>query len=132
MKIDFQKAFDSISWDYLLEELKVRDFPPLWIVWMRSLLISSTSFLKINRLKGQSFYHRKGLRQDDPLSPLLFILAVDSLQAMINKIWDELVDLPMARATLLQFANDTAIVTPTHAKNIKLIIATLETFAQVS
>jgi Reverse transcriptase (RNA-dependent DNA polymerase) len=77
MKIDFQKAFDSISWDFLLEVFRVRCFPPLWIVWMRSLLISS--FLKINGLKGQSFYHRKGLRQDDLLSPLLFILTVDSL-----------------------------------------------------
>jgi Reverse transcriptase (RNA-dependent DNA polymerase) len=129
MKIDFQKAFDSISWDFLLEVLRVRGFPPLWIVWMRSLLISSTSFLKINGLKGQSFYHRKGLRQGGPLSPLLFILAEDSLQAMINKIRDKLIDLPMARTILLQFADDTAIVTPTHAKNIKLIMATLKTFA---
>jgi Reverse transcriptase (RNA-dependent DNA polymerase) len=96
---------------------------------MRSLLISSTSFLKINGLKGQSFYHRKGLRQGDPLSPLLFILAEDSLQAMINKIRDKLIDLPMARTILLQFADDTAIVTPTHVKNIKLIMATLKTFA---
>jgi Reverse transcriptase (RNA-dependent DNA polymerase) len=129
MKIDFQKAFDSISWDFLLEVLRVRGFPPLWIVWMRSLLISSTSFLKINGLKGQSFYYRKGLRQGDPLSPLLFILAEDSLQAMINKIRDKLIDLPMARTILLQFADDTTIVTPTHAKNIKLIMATLKTFA---
>jgi Reverse transcriptase (RNA-dependent DNA polymerase) len=99
---------------------------------MRSLLIFSISFLKINRLKSQSFYHRKGLRQDDPLSPLLFFLSVDSLQAMINKIRDELIVLPMAMTTLLQFADDTTIVTPAHAKNIKLIMATLETFAQVS
>jgi hypothetical protein len=51
---------------------------------------------------------------------------------MINKIRDELIDLPMTRTTLLQFVDDTAIVTPAHAKNIKLIMATLETFAQVS
>jgi Reverse transcriptase (RNA-dependent DNA polymerase) len=51
---------------------------------------------------------------------------------MINKIKDELIDLTMARTTLLQFADDTAIVTPAHAKYIKLIMTTLETFAQVS
>jgi hypothetical protein len=98
---------------------------------MCSLLISSTSFLKINELKGQLFYHRKELRQYDQLSPLLFILTVDSLQAMIIKIKDELIDLHMARTTLLQFADDTAIVTPAHVKNIKLIMTTLEIFAQV-
>jgi Reverse transcriptase (RNA-dependent DNA polymerase) len=99
---------------------------------MCSLLISSTSFLKINGLKGQSFYHRKGLRQGDPLSLLLFIMAVGSLQAMISKIRDELIDLPIAMTTLLQFADDTPIVTLAYAKIIKLIMTTLETFAQVS
>jgi retron-type reverse transcriptase len=46
MKIDVQKAFDSISWDYLIEVLRARSFPPFWIMWMRNLLISSTSYLK--------------------------------------------------------------------------------------
>jgi Reverse transcriptase (RNA-dependent DNA polymerase) len=58
LKVVFQKAFDSISWSFLLEVLKVRGFMTIWIVWIRSLLISSTSFLKINGLKGPSFYHR--------------------------------------------------------------------------
>jgi retron-type reverse transcriptase len=35
MKIDFQKVFDSISWDYLLEVFRARSFPLLWIVWMQ-------------------------------------------------------------------------------------------------
>jgi Reverse transcriptase (RNA-dependent DNA polymerase) len=81
IKIDFQKAFDSISWDFLFEVMRARGFPPLWIIWIHSLLISSTSFIKLNGLKGQPFYHRQGLRQGDQLSPLLFILAVDSLHS---------------------------------------------------
>jgi hypothetical protein len=58
---------------------------------------------------------------------------------MINKlgghdkqIRDDLIDLPMMRTFLLQFADDTTNITPAHAKNIKLIMATLETFAQAS
>jgi ribosomal protein L34 len=107
-------------------------FPPLWIVWIRSLLISSTSYLKINDIKGEPFYHRKGLRQGDPLSPLLFIIAVDSLQAMIQNLNDDLINLPMAKTTLFQFADDTTIIMPAHATNVKIIMATLDSFARAS
>jgi Reverse transcriptase (RNA-dependent DNA polymerase) len=134
MKIYFQKAFDSILWDYLLEVLRVRGFPPLWIAWMHRQLISSISFLKINGHKGQSFYHRKGKDYAKATPYHHFSLSSLSLQlrTMMNNIRDDLVDLPMVKTTLLQFADDTAIVTPTHAKNIKLIMTTLDAFAQVS
>jgi hypothetical protein len=51
---------------------------------------------------------------------------------MISKIRDEIIDLHMARTILLQFTDYTPIVTLAHAKNIKLIMTTLEIFAQVS
>jgi Reverse transcriptase (RNA-dependent DNA polymerase) len=57
MKIDFQKAFNTLSWDFLLEALGAKGFPNLFISWVKNLLIFSTSFLKINGLKGDTFYH---------------------------------------------------------------------------
>jgi Reverse transcriptase (RNA-dependent DNA polymerase) len=66
LKVDFKKAFDSLSWNFLLEVLIVRGFPPRCIAWVRNFLISSTSYLKVNGLKGTPFYYRRGLRQGDP------------------------------------------------------------------
>jgi Reverse transcriptase (RNA-dependent DNA polymerase) len=75
IKIDFKKAFDTISWDYLLNLMRAKRFPDRWISWIYNLLISSSSTIRINGQEGTTFFHRQGLRQGDPLSPMLFILA---------------------------------------------------------
>jgi Reverse transcriptase (RNA-dependent DNA polymerase) len=74
----------------------------------------------------------KGLRQDDLLSPLLFILTTNALQSMFQKLQESLVQLPTTSTTLLQFADDTVIITPAHTHNIKLTMATLHAFGAIS
>jgi hypothetical protein len=51
---------------------------------------------------------------------------------MIHKLQNDLLELPTAKTTLLQFADGTAIVMSAHPTNIKLIMATLDAFAEVS
>jgi Reverse transcriptase (RNA-dependent DNA polymerase) len=56
-KIDFLKAFDTLSWEYIIEVLDAKGFPKLWITWINNLLISTTSHIKINGTRGEYFYH---------------------------------------------------------------------------
>ena len=49
------------------------------------LLGSSSSRVLLNGVPGEVFYHRRGLRQADPLSPMLFILVMDVLNSLIEK-----------------------------------------------
>jgi Reverse transcriptase (RNA-dependent DNA polymerase) len=66
------------------------------------------------------------------ISPLLFILAVDTLQAMVHELKTELTDFATTQTTILQFADDTTIITLAHPRNIKLLMTMLEVFAAMS
>ena len=88
-KLDITKAFDSISWPFLVEVLKQLGFGQIWRDIICGLLTSSSTQVMLNGFPGQHIIHRRGLRQGDPLSPLLFILAMDVLVYMFSKAEEE-------------------------------------------
>ena len=52
-----------------------------------NILSSGSSSVLLNGIPTKMFTCKRGVRQGDPLSPLLFVLAVDLLQTIINKAW---------------------------------------------
>jgi hypothetical protein len=84
IKLDISKAFDSVRWDYLLSILEHGGFPPRRRDWIASLLTTSTSRVLLNGLPLDAIQHGRGLRQGDPLSPLLFNLSIDPLHRILH------------------------------------------------
>jgi hypothetical protein len=71
-KIDFEKAYDKVKWHFLQQVMRMKGFDPKWCQLIEQFVRGGSVGIKINDDIGHYFQTRKGLRQDDPLSPMLF------------------------------------------------------------
>jgi hypothetical protein len=61
-------------------------FPHGWLQWMSAILSSASTKVLINGTLGDRISHARGLRQGDPLPPMLFLLIMEVLSAVIKKV----------------------------------------------
>ncbi|GKB58696.1 RNA-directed DNA polymerase, eukaryota [Tanacetum coccineum] len=87
-KVDFEKACDSVRWDFLDDVLKMFGFGDKWCNWIQSCLRSLRGLIIINGSPTEEFQFYKGLQQSDLLSPFLFILIMESLHLSFQRVVD--------------------------------------------
>ena len=115
LKLDYEKAYDRVNWDFLFEILRTRNFSPTWIRWIEQLVIGGSIGVNLNGEESSFFKPSKGLRQGEPNSPLLFNLVGDVLTRLLNKAVSEnligglFTDLEVGGVVSLQYADDTII-----------------------
>jgi hypothetical protein len=85
LKLDISKAFDSVAWPFLVEVLQHLGFGLICHDIISGLLASSSTQVLMNGILGERIVHQRGMRQGDPLSPMLFILVMDVLSHMVAK-----------------------------------------------
>jgi hypothetical protein len=114
LKLDFRKAFYMVSWDFLFKILHKSGFDQKWINWIHSLTSTAKIATLLNKISRPWINNKRGLRQGDPLSPLLFLLVVDVLQQIIKRFSIEghilhpiVLDSP---CLVIQYADDTLIL----------------------
>lgn len=85
VNIDFEKAFDSVDWTFLLSVLENLNFGASFIRWIRTLYSNISSCIMNNGNTSSYFSIGRGVRQGDPLSPYLFIMIVEMMAAKIRQ-----------------------------------------------
>ncbi|WVZ52762.1 hypothetical protein U9M48_003790, partial [Paspalum notatum var. saurae] len=113
LKLDISKAFNSVSRAFLLEVLSHLGFGQNWRNLVTNLLATSSTQIILNGAPGEPIYHQRGLRQGDPLSPMLFILVMDVLNSLFVKAGEEGLLQPIANRSAEQrvslYADDVAL-----------------------
>lgn len=136
LKLDITKAFDSVSWAFLLEVLRKLGFGSRWCNLICGLLSSSSTQVLLNGIPGETIKHRKGLRQGDPLSPMLFILVMDVLNLMFTRASCAGLLQPLSRRPIQHrislYADDVALFLQPTAADITLSLRLLHLFGKAS
>ena len=133
------KAYDSIDWGYIDEVMLKMGFPTLWRKWIKECIGSATASVLVNGSPTDEFSLGRGLRQGDPLSPFLFLLAAEGFNVLmeslaVNNLFSgyKVGNNDMTVVSHLQFADDTLILGEKSWANIRVMCAILLLFESLS
>ena len=84
-KLDMEKAYDQINWNYIFKVLQKMGFGAKWVKWIKR-CISTTSFsVLINDSPAGFFNSSRRPRQGDPLSPYPFVIGMEVFSILMDK-----------------------------------------------
>ncbi|XP_057432258.1 uncharacterized protein LOC130725012 [Lotus japonicus] len=116
-KVDFEKAYDSVRWDFLYYMMHRMNFGDQWISWIKGCIEPTRVSVLINGSPSGEFSMGKGIRQGDPITPFLFFIIAEGLNGLMRQAVDlhQFKGYCFGRQTneevsILQFADDTLFI----------------------
>ncbi|XP_028193184.1 uncharacterized protein LOC114378756 [Glycine soja] len=137
-KVDYEKAYDSVSWNFLMYMMRRMGFSPKWIKWIEGCVKSASISVLVNGSPTIEFIPQRGLRQGDPLAPFLFNIAAEGLNGLMRRAVEYnlykpfLVSANRVPINILQYADDTIFFGEAAKENVEAIKVILRSFELVS
>ncbi|XP_021839984.1 uncharacterized protein [Spinacia oleracea] len=138
VKLDMNKAYDRVRWDFLFQALHEFGFPPYWVNIIRQCVTSVSYQVLVNGEPSRSFNPKCGLRQGNPLSPYLFVLCMEVLSALLRRAEQEhlIQGISVCRGASsishLFFADDSLLFFRVSPRECDQVISILEEFSGLS
>ncbi|XP_074318577.1 uncharacterized protein LOC141655393 [Silene latifolia] len=137
IKIDLRKAYDTVEWEFIHQILNALKFPTRFINLIMVCVSSPSYSLHVNGSTFGYFQGKRGLRQGDPLSPLLFTLAMEYLSRILHvvSLQDTFRFHPMCghiKLNHLLFADDLLMFCKGNAASIMWLLRYFSTFSAAS
>jgi hypothetical protein len=140
-KLDMEKAYDHVNWNFLLYLLRRCGFGEKWCMWIKQCISTARFSVLINGSPVGYFGSSRGVRQGDRLSPFLFVLVMEAFSRMIGAITSrglisgfDVGSSVQSRVVVfhLLFADDTLVFCGADESQIRHIGALLVCFKAVS
>lgn len=133
IKVEIMKAFDTLRWDYLFTILDHMNFPDKYIKWVKLCVTTASFSINLNGALTGRFSSSRGLRQGDPLSPCLFIIAMEGFNQLLKqKIRQQIFHYhprcEKLELTSLAFADDLFILCKADTQSVIVVKEILEEF----
>ncbi|XP_070036364.1 secreted RxLR effector protein 78-like [Nicotiana tomentosiformis] len=128
------KAYDRMSWSFLVEVLKRFGFDDHWIDMIWRMILDVWYSIIINGTRRGFFTSSQGLKQGDPISPSLFILAAEVLSRSLNALHESADFVPFTMSSRdplinhLVYADDIVIFTGGNNRSVKLIMKQIRNY----
>ncbi|CAL1380641.1 unnamed protein product [Linum trigynum] len=138
VKIDLEKAYDRLRWDFLRDTLIEVGLPSSWIRCIMYCVQQNRMRILWNGELLEAITPSRGVRQGDPLSPYLFVLCMERLshridKAVRDKLWNPIRLSPNGPAlTHLFFADDLVLFAEAKISQVKIIKQCLDEFCESS
>ena len=129
--IDFEKAFDSIDWEFMVKCLDVFGFGPSLKGWIETFYKNISSCVINNGMCTSQFEIQRGVRQGDPMSPYLFIIVAEVLATAIRTTNIQGIKIGKEEFKFVQYADDLTVFVP-DIENAQRIFNLLDQFKTCS